>query len=71
MFQGMSTIDTAECRAALVLIRRAIEDHCPAGVLPSEEAVNGLYGPALKHEAAALATAIVAAVDRLTLQSMK
>ena len=62
-------MDTAECRAALTLIRRAIEEHCPPGVLPSEEAVSGLYGPALMHEAAALAAAIVKTVDRLTLGS--
>lgn len=71
MFQCMPTIDTEECRAALTLIRRTIEDHCPPGVLPSEEAVNGLYGPDLMHEAAALATAIVKTVDKLTLSSVK
>ena len=68
MFQGMTTIDPAECRAALALVRRAIEDHCPPGVLPSEEAVTGLYGPAIMHEAAALAAAIVKTVDKLTLR---
>ncbi|RUU67256.1 hypothetical protein EOD03_36025 [Mesorhizobium sp. M7A.T.Ca.TU.009.01.1.2] len=64
-------MDTEECRAALTLIRRTIEDHCPPGVLPSEEAVNCLYGPELMHEAAALATAIVKTVDKLTLSSTR
>ncbi|RWO68987.1 MAG: hypothetical protein EOS17_16975 [Mesorhizobium sp.] len=67
----MPTIDTEECRAALTLIRRTIEDHCPPGVLPSEEAVNHIYGPELMHEAAALATAIVKTVDKLTLSSTR
>ncbi|WP_198032682.1 hypothetical protein [Mesorhizobium sp. WSM2561] len=31
--------------AALKLVRMAIEQTCPAGVLPSEEAVLLLYGP--------------------------
>jgi hypothetical protein len=31
---------------------------CPAGVLPSREMVNGIYGPAPIHEAEALAQAI-------------
>ncbi|MER8746005.1 hypothetical protein NKH54_23395 [Mesorhizobium sp. M1004] len=57
-------IEADECRAALTLIRRTIEDHCPPGVLPSEEMVNGLYGPGLIHEAEALAAAIVATVDQ-------
>ncbi|MGX5846923.1 hypothetical protein ACWGTO_07575 [Mesorhizobium sp. PL10] len=55
-----------ECRAALRLIRETIENHCPPGVLPSEEMVNGLYGPDLIDEAEALATAIVATVQRLS-----
>lgn len=38
-------IEADECRAALTLIRRTIEEHWPPGVVPSEEAVNGLYGP--------------------------
>ncbi|WP_027167310.1 hypothetical protein [Mesorhizobium sp. WSM3224] len=62
-------IEADECRTALTLIRRTIEEHCPPGVLPSEEMVNGLYGPELIHEAEALATAIVATVDKLTLQA--
>ncbi|RRH94249.1 hypothetical protein EH240_27610 [Mesorhizobium tamadayense] len=55
-----------DCRAALHLIRMAIEETCPAGVLPSEEAVLGLYGPAPIHEAEALAKAIIATVEKLT-----
>ncbi|BCH11914.1 hypothetical protein MesoLj131c_61720 [Mesorhizobium sp. 131-3-5] len=58
-------IEAEECRAALTLIRRTIEDHCPPGVLPSEEMVNGLYGPELMDEAEAIATAIVATVAKL------
>ncbi|TPM41525.1 hypothetical protein [Mesorhizobium sp. B2-3-4] len=57
------------CRAALRMIREAIEQHCPPGVLPSEEAVNGLYGPCVMDEAEALAAAIVATVDRLQLST--
>ncbi|WP_027170063.1 hypothetical protein [Mesorhizobium sp. WSM3224] len=64
----MATVDITECRAALALIRCTIEENCPPGVLPSEEMVNGLYGPELIHEAEALATAIVATVDKLTLR---
>ncbi|MES0102781.1 hypothetical protein NKK50_03915 [Mesorhizobium sp. M0001] len=63
-------IEAAECRAALTLIRRTIEDHCPPGVLPSEEAVNGLYGPGLMDEAEALAAAIVATIDQMPLRVM-
>lgn len=58
-----------DCRAALRLIRETIEDHCPPGVLPSEEAVNGIYGPGLLDEAEALPAAIVATVERLQLSS--
>lgn len=36
--------------AALKLVRMAIEPTCPAGVLPSEEAVLLLYGPEPVHE---------------------
>jgi hypothetical protein len=54
------------CRAALQLIRATIEEHCPPGVLPSEEAVNGQRGPSLLAEAEALASAIVATVQRLS-----
>ncbi|MBZ9922845.1 hypothetical protein LB579_34915 [Mesorhizobium sp. BR1-1-7] len=60
-------IDVDECRAALTLIRRTIEDHCPPGVLSSEEMVNGLYGLDLMGEAQAIAAAIVATVERLQL----
>ncbi|WP_164890632.1 hypothetical protein [Mesorhizobium sp. M7A.F.Ca.US.002.01.1.1] len=58
-------IEADECRAALTLIRRTIEEHCPPGVLPSEEMVNGLFGPELIDEAEALAAAIVATVEKL------
>ncbi|WP_292664666.1 hypothetical protein [Mesorhizobium sp.] len=44
----------------------AIELTCPAGVLPSEEAVNQLYGPLPVHEGEALAKAIIETVERLT-----
>ncbi|MER9217139.1 hypothetical protein NKI54_35185 [Mesorhizobium sp. M0663] len=53
-------------RTGLQLIRMAIELTCPAGVLPSEEAVNGIYGPLPIHEAEALAKAIIETVERLT-----
>jgi hypothetical protein len=69
MFSSMATMDRSECGAALALIRQTIEDCCPPGVLPSEEMVNVLYGPDIIHEAEALATAIVATVDKLTLRS--
>lgn len=62
----METIDDTECRAALRLIRATIEDHCPPGVLMSEDQVNGHYGPALLDEAEALSVAIVATVERLS-----
>ncbi|WP_081738805.1 hypothetical protein [Mesorhizobium ciceri] len=62
-------IEASECRAALTLIRRTIEEHCPPGVLPSEEAVNGLYGPGLMDEAEAISVAIVVTVERLQLQA--
>ena len=39
-------------------------------MLPSEEAVNGLYGPELMHEAEALAAAIVATIDKMQLRVM-
>ncbi|OWK19948.1 hypothetical protein AJ88_34720 [Mesorhizobium amorphae CCBAU 01583] len=42
-----------DARNCLNLIRMVIEEKCPAGVLPSEEAVNGLYGPLPIHEAEA------------------
>ncbi|RUX26812.1 hypothetical protein EOA13_22085 [Mesorhizobium sp. M7A.F.Ca.US.011.01.1.1] len=63
-------IEADECRAALTLIRRTIEEHCPPGVLPSEEMVNGLYGPELTHEAQAIAAAIVATIDQMQLRVM-
>ncbi|TIL28801.1 hypothetical protein [Mesorhizobium sp.] len=52
--------------AALKLVRMAIEQTCPAGVLPSEETVLGLYGPEPVHEGEALAKAIIETVERLT-----
>ncbi|OBQ68422.1 hypothetical protein EFV37_24985 [Mesorhizobium loti] len=58
-----------EGRAALRLIRETVEEHCPPGVLPSEEAVNGIYGPGLIDEAEAIAAAIVATVERLQLRA--
>ncbi|TPK59015.1 MULTISPECIES: hypothetical protein [unclassified Mesorhizobium] len=60
--------DPAE-RAALQLIRATIEEHCPPGVLPSEEAVNCIYGTSLLDEAQAIAAAIVATVEQLQLQA--
>ncbi|WP_435053525.1 hypothetical protein [Mesorhizobium australicum] len=56
-------------RAALQMIRATIEDHCPPGVLPSEEAANCIYGPTLYGEAEAISAAIVATVERLQLGS--
>ncbi|CDX26605.1 conserved hypothetical protein [Mesorhizobium plurifarium] len=53
-------------RQALRLIRATIEEHCPPGVLMSEDQVNGHYGPTLLGEAEALAAAIVTTVQRLT-----
>ncbi|MGX8012771.1 hypothetical protein ACVDG8_029295 [Mesorhizobium sp. ORM8.1] len=57
---------TEDCEEALRLVRMAIEMTCPAGVLPSREMVNGIYGPAPIHEAEALAKAIIATVEKLT-----
>lgn len=51
--------------AALKLVRMAIEQTCPVGVLPSEEAVLLLYGPEPIHEGEALAKAIIETVERL------
>ncbi|UVC12883.1 PAC2 family protein [Mesorhizobium onobrychidis] len=52
--------------AALKLVRMAIEQTCPAGVLPSEEAVLLLFGPEPVHEGEALAKAIIETVEKLT-----
>ncbi|RWQ21592.1 hypothetical protein [Mesorhizobium sp.] len=52
--------------AALKLVRMAIEQTCPAGVLPSEEAVLLLYGPEPVHEGEALARAIIETVEKLS-----
>jgi hypothetical protein len=51
--------------AALKLVRMAIEQTCPAGMLPSEEAVLLLYGPEPIHEGEALAKGIIETVERL------
>ncbi len=51
--------------AALKLVRMAIEQTCPASVLPSEEASLLLYGPEPVHEGEALAKAIIETVNRL------
>ncbi|WP_292317310.1 hypothetical protein [Mesorhizobium sp.] len=61
-------IDITECRAALRMIRATIEEHCPPGVLLSEDQVNGQYGPTLLDEAEALSVAIVATVERLSFE---
>lgn len=71
MWKRLMKIEARECRAALTLIRRTIEEHCPPGVLPSEEMVNGLYGPELMDEAEAISAAIVATVERLQLSMVK
>ena len=57
-----------ECRAALRMIRATIEEHCPPGVLMSEEQVNGHYGLSVLDEAEALSVAIVATVERLSFE---
>lgn len=62
----MAKIPMVDCEAALQLIRMAIEETCPAGVLPSREMVLGLYGPEPVHEAEALAKAVIATVEKLT-----
>ncbi|WP_245474198.1 hypothetical protein [Mesorhizobium sp. M2A.F.Ca.ET.042.01.1.1] len=53
------------------MIRATIEEHCPPGVLMSEEQVNGRYGPTLLDEAEALSVAIVATVERLSFEPRK
>ncbi|TJW42367.1 MAG: hypothetical protein E5W83_21785 [Mesorhizobium sp.] len=57
-------------RAGLKLVRVAIEQTCPAGVLPSEEAVLLLYGPEPVHEGEALAKAIIETVEKLYRSSL-
>ncbi|MER8439299.1 PAC2 family protein [Mesorhizobium sp. M1312] len=52
-------------RTGLQLVRMTIELACPAGVLPSEDAVLLLYGPEPIHEGEALAKAIIETVERL------
>ncbi|WP_292333103.1 hypothetical protein [Mesorhizobium sp.] len=71
MFVVMETMEATECRAALRLIRATIEEHCPPGVLMSEEEVRGRYGPTLLDEAEALSVAIVASVERLSFDGTK
>ena len=44
----------------------AIQETCPADVLPSEEAVLLLYGPEPVREGEALAKTIIETVERLT-----
>ncbi|WP_245466532.1 MULTISPECIES: hypothetical protein [unclassified Mesorhizobium] len=56
-----------DCRAAFQMIRATIEEHCPPGVLMSEDEVNGHYGPELFAEAEALSRAIVLTVQRLSI----
>lgn len=58
------TDPSLDARNCLALIRYAIEQTCPAGVLPSSEMVNGLYGPLPIHEAEALAKAIILTVEK-------
>ncbi|WP_287058764.1 hypothetical protein [Mesorhizobium sp.] len=58
-------LSPSQLTAALKLVRLAIEQTCPAGVLPSEEAVLLLYGPEPIHEGEALAKAIIETVARL------
>ncbi|MDG4877680.1 hypothetical protein P9273_21490 [Mesorhizobium sp. WSM4935] len=55
-----------DCRAALQMIRATIEEHCPPGVLMSEDEVNGHYGPELFAEAEAISAAIVKTVEKLS-----
>jgi len=62
----MDAMEVTECRAALRLIRATIEEHCPPGVLMSEEQVKVHYGPTLLDKAEALSVAIVASVERLS-----
>ncbi|ADV14649.1 hypothetical protein LB577_20315 [Mesorhizobium sp. B283B1A] len=52
--------------AGLKLVRMAIEQVCPPGVLPSEKWVTGYYGPEPIYEGEALAKAIIETVERLT-----
>ncbi|RWB77236.1 MAG: hypothetical protein EOQ50_10040 [Mesorhizobium sp.] len=62
------TKNDPDCRAALQLIRATIEEHCPPGVLPSEDFTYGRDGPSLLSEAEALSAAIVATVKRLSFE---
>ncbi|MBZ9661198.1 hypothetical protein LB523_19325 [Mesorhizobium sp. ESP-6-4] len=61
-----SRMNDMDCRVVLQLIRATIEEHCPPGVLPSEDQVNGHYGPSLLNEAEAISAAIVKTVEKLS-----
>jgi hypothetical protein len=50
--------------AGLRMIREAVEELGPVGVLPSPEAVIGKYGPEPIHEAQAIVDALRAFLDR-------
>ena len=50
--------NVANFRAALRMIREAVETLGPVAALPSEEAVVTLYGPEPVHEAQAIVDAI-------------
>jgi len=59
--QGADEIQPAtgdNARAALRMIREAVETLGPVGILPSEQAVLFLYGPEPVHEAAAIVNAL-------------
>ncbi|MGX9571851.1 hypothetical protein [Mesorhizobium sp. f-mel] len=61
----MADQDVMACWTALHMVLMAIEETCPAGVLPSEEAVLLLYGPEPIHEGETLAKAVIETVERL------
>jgi hypothetical protein len=52
--------DRADARAALRIIREALEDHCPPGTVPAEENVE----PPLTAEAEVLVKAVLALARR-------
>lgn len=56
-------IDATKALDALKLVRMAVEQVCPPGVLPSEEWVTSRYGPEPIHEGEALAKAIIETVE--------
>ena len=49
--------------AGLRMIRDAVEELGPVGVLPSQEAVIGRYGPEPIHEAQAIVDALASILD--------